>query len=47
MLLGVLHLVSDAEDPWEIVATLMDAVPQDDAPEGTVSAHGGVARKVG
>jgi hypothetical protein len=112
MLLGVLHLVSDAEDPWSIVTTLMDAVPpgsylvishpaldiseaqaegqrvynqnvstaqtlrtrdqvarfftglefvppglvqvhqwhpdpEDDAPEGTVSAHGGVARKVG
>lgn len=110
--LGVLHLVSDAEDPWGIVATLMDAVPsasylvishpaldiseaqaegqrvynqnvatpqtlrtrdevarfftglelvppglvqvhqwrpdpKDDAPEGTVSAHGGVARKAG
>ena len=27
MLLGVLHLVGDAEDPWGIVATLMDAVP--------------------
>jgi S-adenosyl methyltransferase len=27
MLLGVLHLVSDAEDPWELVATLMEAVP--------------------
>ena len=111
MLLGVLHLVSDAEDPWGLVATLMDGVPlgsylvishpaldiseaqaegqrvynqnvstaqtlrtrdevarfftglefvppclvqvhqwhpdpEDDAPEGTVSAHGGVARKV-
>jgi hypothetical protein len=112
MLLGVLHLVSDDQDPWAIVATLMDAVPpgsylvishpaldigegqaaaqraynqsvatsqtlrtreefarfftglelvepglvqvhqwhpdpEDSAPEGTVSAHGGVARKVG
>jgi len=112
MLLGVLHLVSDAEDPWGLVATLMDGVPQgsylvishpaldiseaqaagqraynqhvatpqtlrtrdqvarffaglelvppglvqvhqwrpdpgDAAPEGTVSAHGGVARKPG
>jgi hypothetical protein len=110
MLLGVLHLVSDAEDPWRIVAELMAAVspgsylvishpaldiseaqaegqrvynqnvatpqtlrtrdqvarfftglelvppglvqvhqwrpdPEDDAPEGTVSAHGGVGRK--
>jgi hypothetical protein len=27
MLLGVLHLVSDEEDPWAIVATLVDAVP--------------------
>jgi tRNA A58 N-methylase Trm61 len=27
MLLGVLHLVSDAEDPWAIVAKLVDAVP--------------------
>jgi len=25
MLLGVLHLVSEAEDPWTLVATLMDA----------------------
>jgi hypothetical protein len=112
MLLGVLHLVSDSEDPWAIVARLMDAVPpgsylvishpaldigegqaaaqraynqnvataqtlrtrdefarfftglelvepglvqvhqwrpnpEDSAPEGTVSAHGGVAAKVG
>jgi hypothetical protein len=112
MLLGVLHLVSDAEDPWAIVARLMDAVPpgsylvishpaldigegqaaaqraynqnvataqtlrtrdefarfftglelvepglvqvhqwhpnpEDSAPEGTVSAHGGVAAKAG
>jgi hypothetical protein len=112
MLLGVLHLVSDEDDPWEIVTTLMDAVPpgsylvishpaldiseaqaegqrvynqnvatpqrlrtrdevarffaglelvppglvqvhqwrpspEDNAPEGTVSAHGGVARKAG
>jgi hypothetical protein len=112
LLLGVLHLVSDAEDPWGIVATLMDAVapgsylvishpaldisdtqaagqraynqnvataqtlrtrdevarfftglelvepglvqvhqwhpdPDDSAPEGTVSAHGGVAAKTG
>jgi hypothetical protein len=110
MLLGVLHLVSDAEDPWRIVRELMVAVspgsylvishpaldiseaqaegqrvynqnvatqqtlrtrdqvarfftglelvppglvqvhqwrpdPEDDAPEGTVSAHGGVGRK--
>lgn len=110
MLLGVLHLVSDAEDPWGIVTELMAAVssgsylvvshpaldiseaqaegqrvynqnvatpqtlrtrdqvarfftglelvppglvqvhqwrpdPEDDAPEGTVSAHGGVGRK--
>jgi len=27
MLLGVLHLISDAEDPWSIVARLVDAVP--------------------
>jgi len=27
MLLGVLHLISDDEDPWRIVATIMDAVP--------------------
>jgi hypothetical protein len=27
LLLGVLHLVSDAEDPWGVVATLTDAVP--------------------
>ena len=27
MLLGVLHLVSDAEDPWRIVTELMAAVP--------------------
>jgi hypothetical protein len=27
MLLGVLHLISDAEDPWAIVARLMDAIP--------------------
>ncbi|HEY6312380.1 MAG TPA: SAM-dependent methyltransferase [Streptosporangiaceae bacterium] len=27
MLLGVLHLISDDEDPWGIVARLMDAVP--------------------
>ena len=27
MLLGVLHLISDDEDPWTIVARLMDAVP--------------------
>jgi hypothetical protein len=112
LLLGVLHLVSDGEDPWGIVATLTDAVPPgsylvishpaldiseaqahgqrvynqnvatpqtlrtrdevarfftgldlippglvqvhqwhpdpaDNAPEGTVSAHGGVARKAG
>lgn len=110
MLLGVLHLVSDAEDPWKVVTTLMSAVapgsylvishpaldisetqaeaqraynqnvstaqtlrtreqvdrfftgleyvppglvqvhqwrpsPEDEAPEGTVSAHGGVAKK--
>ena len=110
MLLGVLHLVSDSDDPWGIVATLMGSVPPgsylvishpaldvsdtqaegqrvynqnvatpqtlrtrdqvarfftglelvppglvqvhqwrpdpgDDAPEGTVSAHGGVGRK--
>jgi hypothetical protein len=112
LLLGVLHLVSDDEDPWGIVATLMDATapgsylvishpaldisdtqaagqraynqnvataqtlrtrdevarfftglelvepglvqvhqwhpdPDDTAPEGTVSAHGGVAVKAG
>ena len=112
MLLGVLHLIPDSEDPWGIVATLMSAVPagsylvishpaldiseaqaegqrtynqnvatpqtlrtrdqvarffegldlvppglvqvhqwrpdpDDSAPEGTVSAHGGVARKAG
>jgi hypothetical protein len=111
MLLGVLHLVSDTEDPWGLVATLLESVPQgsylvishpaldiseaqaagqraynqnvatpqtlrtrdevarffaglelvppglvqvhqwrpdpeDAAPDGTVSAHGGVARKV-
>jgi len=27
MLLGVLHLISDEEDPWGLVARLMDAVP--------------------
>jgi hypothetical protein len=27
MLLGVLHLISDDEDPWGIVARLVDAVP--------------------
>ena len=27
MLLGVLHLISDAEDPWAIVARLMSAMP--------------------
>jgi hypothetical protein len=27
MLLGVLHLISDDEDPWGIVAKLVDAVP--------------------
>ena len=27
MLLGVLHLVSDSEDPWAIVARLMSALP--------------------
>jgi len=27
MLLGVLHLIQDSEDPWGIVAQLMDAVP--------------------
>jgi len=27
MLLGVLHLVQDAEDPWGIVARLMAAMP--------------------
>jgi hypothetical protein len=27
MLLGVLHLISDEEDPYQIVARLMDAVP--------------------
>ena len=27
MLLGVLHLISDAEDPWDIVARLMAAIP--------------------
>jgi len=27
MLLGVLHLISDAEDPWAIVARLMAAMP--------------------
>jgi len=27
MLLGVLHLISDEEDPYRIVAQLMDAVP--------------------
>jgi S-adenosyl methyltransferase len=27
MLLGVLHLISDKEDPWGIVAKLVDAVP--------------------
>jgi hypothetical protein len=27
LLLGVLHLVADSEDPWAVVATLMDAVP--------------------
>src|SRR6266516_2235964 len=112
MLLGVLHLIQDAEDPWGIVAALMTAMPPgsyltisppaidihqsqahaqrvynervatpqtlrtreqvarffvglepvdpglvqvhqwrpdpaDSAPEGTVSAHGGVARKPG
>jgi hypothetical protein len=27
MLLGVLHLIQDAEDPWDIVARLMAAMP--------------------
>ncbi len=27
MLLGVLHLIQDSEDPWSIVARLMDAAP--------------------
>jgi tRNA A58 N-methylase Trm61 len=27
MLLGVLHLIQDSEDPWDIVARLMAAVP--------------------
>ena len=27
MLLGILHLIQDAEGPYEIVATLMDALP--------------------
>jgi hypothetical protein len=27
MLLGVLHLIQDAEDPWGIVARLMAALP--------------------
>jgi len=27
MLLGVLHLIQDAEDPWGIVARLMAAMP--------------------
>jgi hypothetical protein len=27
MLLGILHLISDAEDPYRIVAQLLDAVP--------------------
>jgi trans-aconitate methyltransferase len=27
MLLGVLHLIQDSEDPWGIVAQLMDAMP--------------------
>jgi hypothetical protein len=112
MLLGVLHLVSDSQDPWGLVTTLMEAAapgsylvishpaldvseaqaegqrvynqnvatqqtlrtrdevarfftgldlvppglvqvhqwrpgPEDGAPEGTVSAHGAVARKAG
>jgi hypothetical protein len=29
MLLGVLHLIQDAEDPWDIVARLMAATPAD------------------
>jgi trans-aconitate methyltransferase len=27
MLLGILHLIQDSEDPYKIVATLMDALP--------------------
>ncbi len=27
MLLGILHLIQDSEDPWGTVAGLMDAVP--------------------
>jgi trans-aconitate methyltransferase len=27
MLLGILHLIQDSEDPYQIVATLMDALP--------------------
>ena len=27
MLLGILHLIQDAEDPYQIVAGLMDALP--------------------
>jgi hypothetical protein len=100
MLLGVLHLIQDSEDPWGIAARVMAAMPPgsyltvshpaidihqsqangtlrtreqvarffagvelvdpglvqvhqwrpdpgDSAPEGTVSAHGAVARKPG
>jgi hypothetical protein len=47
MLVGVLHLIQDSEDPYRIVAGLMDALPSGSyvPPAGGVSAYGGVARK--
>ena len=39
MLLGVLHLVQDAEDPWGIVAGLMAAMPAGQLPDDLPSRH--------
>jgi hypothetical protein len=32
MLIAVLHLISDEDDPWRIVASFMDAVPSGKPP---------------